>query len=175
VKATLAEAMIETKMIIFYLVKITRAWMLFFQAWNFYLVSRPIKEQSEEIVWILAAIYAYIVGIMKKTEQDSLGEFEQLVLLAVLRLGEQAYAVTIRQEIEERTGRSVSRGAIYITLDRLEKKGYLDSRLGDATAERGGRSKRYYELRPVAGAALRESWSAMRKMWEGMEPVIKKI
>jgi PadR family transcriptional regulator len=112
---------------------------------------------------------------MKKMEPDSLGEFEQLVLLAVLRLGDRAYAVTIRQEIEERTGRSVSRGATYVTPDRLEKKGYLASRLGDPTAERGGRSKRYYELRPVGGAALRESWTAIRKMWEGMEPVIKKI
>jgi DNA-binding PadR family transcriptional regulator len=112
---------------------------------------------------------------MKKTEQDSLGEFEQLVLLAVLRLGENAYAVTIRQEIEDRTGRSVSRGAIYITLDRLEKKGHLVSGLGDPTAERGGRPKRYYELSPVGAAALRESWTAIRKMWEGMEPVIKKI
>lgn len=121
------------------------------------------------------SVKAYIVGIMKKQEQDSLGEFEQLVLLAVLRLGEKAYAVTIRQEIEERTGRAVSRGAIYITLDRLEKKSYLASRMADATAERGGRARRYYELKPVGAAALRDSWSAMRKMWEGMEPVIKKI
>ena len=112
---------------------------------------------------------------MKNKEKDSLGEFEQMVLLAVLRLGDSAYAVTIRREIEDRTGRAVSRGAIYITLDRLEKKGYLVSRLADATGERGGRSKRYYEVRPVGAAALRESWSAMRKMWEGLEPVIRKI
>jgi PadR family transcriptional regulator len=134
---------------------------------------KPVQTQRESLRSL--ATYAYIVGIMKKMEQDSLGEFEQLVLLAVLRLGDRAYAVTIRQEIEERTGRSVSRGATYVTLDRLEKKGYLASRLGDPTAERGGRSKRYYELRPVGGAALRESWTAIRKMWEGMEPVIKKI
>jgi len=107
---------------------------------------------------------------MKKRMKDPLGEFEQLVLLAVLRLGETAYPVTIRQEIEERTGRSVSRGAIYITLDRLEKKGYVSSWLADATAERGGRAKRYYEVRPLGAAALRQSWSALRKMWEGMEP-----
>jgi PadR family transcriptional regulator, regulatory protein PadR len=112
---------------------------------------------------------------MKNKEQSPLGEFEQLVLLAILRLKESAYAVTIRQEIEERTGRAISRGAIYITLDRLEKKGYLVSRLADATAERGGRSKRYYEVTPVGAAALRQSWSSLRKMWEGLEPVIKKI
>jgi PadR family transcriptional regulator len=107
---------------------------------------------------------------MKTKVIDPLGEFEQLVLLAVLRLGDSAYPVTIRQEIEERTGRSVSRGAIYITLDRLEKKGYLTSWLADPTAERGGRAKRYYEVRPVGATALRQSWSALRKMWEGMEP-----
>jgi PadR family transcriptional regulator PadR len=112
---------------------------------------------------------------MRNKEKDTLGEFEQLVLLAILRLKDSAYAVTIRQEIEERTGRAISRGAIYITLERLEKKGYLVSRLADATAERGGRSKRYYEVRPVGAAALRQSWSALRKMWEGLEPVIRKI
>src|SRR5262245_9855272 len=120
-------------------------------------------------------MHAYNVGIMRDKELSPLGEFEQMVLLAVLRLGDDAYAVTIRQEIEDRTGRAVSRGAIYITLDRLEKKGYLVSRLADATAERGGRSKRYYEVQPVGAVALRESWSAIRKMWEGLEPVIKKI
>jgi PadR family transcriptional regulator PadR len=112
---------------------------------------------------------------MKNKEQSLLGEFEQIVLLAVLRLGSSAYAVTIRREIEERTGRAVSRGAIYITLDRLEKKRYLISRLADATAERGGRSKRYYEVSPAGAVALRESWSAIRKMWEGLEPVVRKI
>jgi PadR family transcriptional regulator PadR len=112
---------------------------------------------------------------MKYKEQGLLGEFEQIVLLAVLRLGSSAYAVTIRREIEDRTGRAVSRVAIYITLDRLEKKGYLVSQLADATAERGGRSKRYYQVSPAGAAALRESWSAIRKMWEGLEPVVRKI
>lgn len=135
-------------------------------------------------ILIYLPTYAYIVSIMKNKEKKNkekndeiylLGEFEQMVLLAVLRLGDSAYAVTIRREIEERTGRAVSRGAIYITLDRLEKKGYLVSRLADATAERGGRSKRYYDLRPVGAVALRKSWSAMRKMWEGLDPIIRKI
>jgi len=74
---------------------------------------------------------------------DSIGEFEHMVLLAVLRLGDDAYAVTVREEILTHTGRHVSRGSIYITLDRLETKGYLKSRLGEPTAERGGRAKRY--------------------------------
>ncbi len=119
--------------------------------------------------------YAYIVSIMRRTEKDSLGEFEQMVLLAALRLTDQAYAVTIRREIERRTGRSVSRGAVYITLDRLEKKGFLTSYLANSTAERGGRAKRYYQVKPVGEAALKDSWSAMRKMWEGLEPVVRKV
>ena len=99
-----------------------------------------------------------------------LGEFEQLVLLAVMRLEGEAYAVPIRQEIEERTSRSVARGALYVTLDRLEEKGYLKSWLADATAERGGRAKRFYEVKPAGAKALEYSWAALRSMWEGLEP-----
>lgn len=102
--------------------------------------------------------------------QAPLGEFEQLVLLAVMRLRGEAYAVPIRREIEERTSRSVARGALYVTLDRLEEKGLLKSWLGDATAERGGRAKRFYEVKPAGAKALEYSWSALRSMWEGLEP-----
>ena len=84
------------------------------------------------------------------TENSSLGELEQVILLAVLRLGDQAYAVPVHDEIRRCTGRDMSRGSIYITLDRLETKGYLRSRLADPTPERGGRAKRYYTLRPRA-------------------------
>ena len=102
--------------------------------------------------------------------QAPLGEFEQLVLLAVMRLDGEAYAVPIRQEIEARTSRSVARGALYVTLDRLEEKGYLKSWLADATAERGGRAKRFYEVKPAGAKALEYSWAALRSMWEGLEP-----
>ena len=102
--------------------------------------------------------------------QAPLGEFEQLVLLAVMRLDGEAYAVPIRQEIEERTSRSVALGALYVTLDRLEEKGYLRSWLADATAERGGRAKRFYEVKPAGAKALEYSWAALRSMWEGLEP-----
>ncbi len=102
--------------------------------------------------------------------QTPLGEFEQLVLLAVMRLEGEAYAVPIRQEIEDRTSRSVARGALYVTLDRLEEKGYLKSWLADATAERGGRAKRFYEVKPAGAKALEYSWAALRSMWEGLEP-----
>jgi len=99
-----------------------------------------------------------------------LGEFEQLVLLAVMRLAGNAYAVPIREEIESRTSRNVARGALYVTLDRLEEKGYLRSWLADATAERGGRAKRFYEVKPAGAKALESSWAALRSMWEGLEP-----
>jgi PadR family transcriptional regulator PadR len=100
------------------------------------------------------------------------GELEQIVLLAVLRLGEDAYGVPIRLEIERRTGRSLTVGALYRTLDRLEEKGYVTSRFGDPTPERGGRSKRYFRLRPVGLRALRASRDALAAMWEGLEPQV---
>src|SRR5947207_15873380 len=102
----------------------------------------------------------------------NLGEFEHMVLLAILRLGDEAYAVPVRDEILRCTGRDVSRGSIYITLDRLETKGYLKSRLADPTPERGGRSKRYYALRPRAGEALKESRRARVALWRGLEGVL---
>ena len=100
---------------------------------------------------------------------ENIGEFEHMVLLAVLRLGDEAYAVPIRDEIVSCTGRDIARGSIYITLDRLETKGYLKSRFGDATPERGGRPKRYYELRPRGLEALRESRRALHALWRGLE------
>jgi PadR family transcriptional regulator PadR len=102
----------------------------------------------------------------------TLGEFEHVVLLSILRLGDEAYAVSIRDEIARCTGRDVSRGSVYITLDRLETKGYLRSRLADATAERGGRAKRYYALRPRAVEALKESRRALVALWRGLESAL---
>jgi DNA-binding PadR family transcriptional regulator len=83
-----------------------------------------------------------------------LGEFEEIVLLAVARLGTNAYGVTIRRTVEEVAERSTSYGAIYATLDRLEDKGMVSSRLGDATPQRGGRAKRYFKLEAVGQLAL---------------------
>ena len=100
-------------------------------------------------------------------------DFEQMVLLAVLRLGDVAYAVPIRREIAVRTRRSPARGAVYITLDRLEEKGYLESWLGEPTAERGGRPRRFYRVKPAGVRALEQSWTALRRMWEGLEPKVR--
>jgi DNA-binding PadR family transcriptional regulator len=101
--------------------------------------------------------------------REYLGEFEQIVLLAVLRLAKNAYGVPIRQEIESRTHRAVSVGALYSTLDRLEGKGYLASRFADPTAERGGRSKRFFRVEPLGLKAFKRSQHALAVMLEGLD------
>lgn len=98
-----------------------------------------------------------------------LGEFEQIVLLAVLRLRGAGYGMSIRREIEERTGRPVSIGAVYATLDRLETKGYLISREGDSAPVRGGRSRRLFKAEPAGTQALRDSRERLDSMWQGVE------
>lgn len=98
---------------------------------------------------------------MSKT---SLGEFEKLVMLAVLHLGDDAYGATIIRELEERTGRATSAGAVYVALRRLEKKGLVTSRLGSPTPRRGGRPKRFFSVHADGVEALRrasEDWAAM--------------
>jgi PadR family transcriptional regulator len=104
--------------------------------------------------------------------REYLGEFEQIVLLAILRLGDQAYGVPIRLDIEQRTGRAVTVGALYRTLDRLEDKGYVSSSFSDPTPERGGRSKRYFNVRPLGLRTLRASREALAAMWDGLEPLV---
>ena len=98
----------------------------------------------------------------------SLGEFEQLVILAILRLDEGAYGVSIRSEIAQRTGRRVAPGALYTTLDRLEEKRLLSSRLGDPTPARGGRSKRFYRVTVQGVAAVKRAQGAFLSLLEGL-------
>jgi len=97
-----------------------------------------------------------------------LGEFEQVVLFAVAQIDD-AYGTTIREEIERRTGRQVSAGAIYTTLDRLESRGLVASWWGEPTAERGGKRKRHFKLKPAGREALARSWQAMRAMARGFD------
>ncbi len=104
-----------------------------------------------------------------------LGEFEQLIVLAILRLGENAYAVTITREIEERTGRAVSSGAVYTTLNRLEEKGYLHSRRGDSRAMRGGRPRRFYRVEPEGLEAVQTALGAVRRLSAGLEQVLGEV
>lgn len=100
---------------------------------------------------------------------DYLGEFEQIVLVALLRLGRNAYGMAVRREIEERTGRQVSIGAVYATLERLEAKGYVGSFAGEPTPERGGRAKRFFRIETDGRRALKESQESMRKMMAGLK------
>lgn len=97
-----------------------------------------------------------------------LGDFEQLVLLGVLRLDTEAYGAAIRQEIHARCGRDVSINAVYTTLDRLERKGFLRSWTGEPTAQRGGRRKKFYALRPGGLAALRQAYRVFIAMADGL-------
>jgi DNA-binding PadR family transcriptional regulator len=101
-----------------------------------------------------------------------LGELEQIVLLAVLRLGDEAYAVPILEQIEKQAGRRVARGALYTALDRLEIKGCLRSRLGQPLPERGGRARRYFSVTPVAVRALKQSRTALLRLWNGLESIL---
>lgn len=97
-----------------------------------------------------------------------LGEFEQMLLFALLRLGDDAYGVTVRQAIEARTGREVSSGAVYTALGRLERRGFVVSREGETTPQRGGRRRKYYALLPAGADALHRSFSDVRQMADGM-------
>lgn len=97
-----------------------------------------------------------------------LGEFEQIVLLAVCRLEDDAYGMRIRQEIESRVERSVSIGALYVTLERLARKGFLRARTGDPTPQRGGRAKRFYDITPAGITALEHSRDDLARMWRGL-------
>ncbi len=107
--------------------------------------------------------------------RGSLGEFEHLILLAVYRLGADAYGVPVIHEVEERTGRSVTQAAAYLTLRRLEDKGFIKSKLGKPTAERGGRAKRFFEITRAGTAQLRDSRNALAKMWEGVSPELDRV
>lgn len=97
-----------------------------------------------------------------------LGEFEQLVLLALIRLDWNAYGVTIRREIEDRTRREVTLGTVYKTLERMERKGYVSARVGEPTPERGGRRKKFYRLEPRGAKALNQSFGALQNMARGL-------
>ena len=98
----------------------------------------------------------------------SLGEFEQALLFALVRLEGESHGVAIAEELERRTGRQTSPGAIYTALDRLEGKGWVESWIGDSTPERGGRRRKVYRLRPAGARELRASYEALRSLASGM-------
>ena len=99
---------------------------------------------------------------------DYLGEFEQLVILALLQLGDEAYGMTVRREIEERAGRKVSLGAIYATLDRLENKGLIRSHLGSSDVNRRGRARRFFQVEGTGKQVLKQTLDAIDRMRSGL-------
>jgi DNA-binding PadR family transcriptional regulator len=107
-------------------------------------------------------------------ERSFLGEFEHVVLATALRL-EAGYGAQLVRELEERTGRQVQGGALYATLDRLERKGYLISRMGDPDLARGGRPKRFVEVTPEGIRALSEHREALLRVWEGLESTLGEV
>jgi PadR family transcriptional regulator PadR len=101
---------------------------------------------------------------MAKKPSNYIGEFEELVLLAILNQGDKAYGVTIHEALEEATNRSITIGSLYTTLSRLEEKGLVQSWIGEPTAERGGRAKRHYKVRGSAHSLLREVQAARQRL-----------
>lgn len=95
-------------------------------------------------------------------------DFEQQVLLAVWRLDDEAYGTSVRDELEERTGRDVAQGAVYTTLVRLEKKGLLRSRMSDPTPVRGGKAKRFFRITPEGVSGVQEARAALDRLWDGL-------
>jgi len=103
-----------------------------------------------------------------------LGEFEQMVLLAVVRLGDEAYGASVFDEIERRTGRAVSRGGLYVTIDRLVDKGLLEARMSRPTSERGGRARRMLRVSAEGVAELRKARAAFQSLWQGLDAILGK-
>jgi len=106
---------------------------------------------------------------------DTLGDFEQLVLMAMMRLGADAYGVSLRQDIESRTGRTISAGALYTALDRMKKRGFVTSRLGEPTPTRGGKRKRLYTVLPPGERALARVYESLRLMAGGVAARLRAI
>ena len=105
---------------------------------------------------------------------QGLGDFEQLVMLAIVHLGGESYGVPIVDEIERRTGRAVARAAVYVTLRRLEDKGFVLSRMSEPTAERGGKGRRIAKILPAGARALRDARATADRMWRGLDPATLK-
>ena len=105
----------------------------------------------------------------------SIGEFEQLLLLAVLRLGDEAYGVTIRRAIEEATGRNVAAGAVYTALGRMEARGLVSSRPGETVPERTGMRRRYYRVEPAGARQVARAMRDVEAMARGVRPELERL
>jgi PadR family transcriptional regulator PadR len=128
--------------------------------------TRPLESASPKCNLERPGDFVYNVDQMRVA--GPLGEFEQVVLLAILRLDESAYGVSIRAEIATCTGREPAPGALYTTLDRLEEKGLIASRLGDPTPARGGRAKRYFSVTAKGVEAVAAAQRAYQRLLKGL-------
>jgi PadR family transcriptional regulator, regulatory protein PadR len=124
-------------------------------------------QPGRRTIFDVPSYLAYNAGLVY------LGEFEQIVLLAILRLGDEAYAIPIREEIVNRIGRSVARGALYTALERLEAKRCVRSRMSSPLPERGGRSRRYFTVTPAGLSAVRSSRQSLLRLWQGLEGTLE--
>src|SRR4051812_26141952 len=102
------------------------------------------------------------------TKREQLGNFELMVMLVLMRLGDDAYGVPIAEELEKRTGRDVATGSVYAALERLEDKGFVTSEMGEATPERGGRAKKYFHVTARGLKEVRETQRSLVKLWQGL-------
>ena len=109
------------------------------------------------------------VATKKSSGSNSLGEFEHIVLLTLVRLGDDAYGMSVRATIQDLIKRDISIGAVYTTLERLQSKGYVDSRLGEATSNRGGRAKKYFTVTGKGRKALRDAKNNLEVLWQGVQ------
>jgi PadR family transcriptional regulator PadR len=109
---------------------------------------------------------------MSRTTPHILGEFEQIVMLALVRLGSDSYGATVCAEIEKRSGREVSVSAVHTTLERLEQKGLVKSRMGEPSPQRGGKRKRHYEIASAGMRSLQASYRSIRSMADGIEHLL---
>src|SRR6266404_642526 len=140
------------------------------QNWPHRLETRSFRPIPTKFLDIRSDLFHTVKQMAKG---DNLGEFEQLVLAALLILGENAYGMTVHEQVEKLAAgvRSVSLGSVYTTLDRLEQKGYVKSWFGGATQERGGRSKRYFEIQAAGQLALKKSLQVAGNMLTGLREI----
>lgn len=129
-----------------------------------FLWSRP---QHFRFAKVLAPFLLFTI-LEQMTKKDQLGNFELMVMLVLIRLGDNAYGVPISEELEKRTGRDVAIGSVYAALERLEDKGFVTSELGEPTAERGGRAKRYFHVTARGLKEVRETQRSLVKLWNGL-------
>lgn len=118
-------------------------------------------------VILLTGSYFFVI-LEEMIRRNYLGEFELMVMLVLIHLGDKAYGVPISKELKDRTGRDAALGSVYAALERLEQKGYVSSTLADPTPERGGRAKRYFAVTKKGKAAVQMTKNALTKLWQGI-------